>query len=79
MSSIGGQHSVSSHSSSHLMVSSSHSSHLVSNQSSNPKMFKSEAIDDFDYPFCDDVSKYEKLTKIGQGLYNCPTIVCHSH
>lgn len=30
---------------------------------------KSEAIEEFDYPFCDDVSKYEKLTKIGQGTF----------
>ena len=31
-------------------------------------MLRNEAADEFDYPFCDDVSKYEKLTKIGQGM-----------
>ena len=72
--SLGGQHSTGSHSSSYPMLSSSHSSsQLSSNQSLATKlsqqMMKSEAIDDFDYPFCDDVSKYEKLTKIGQGLH----------
>lgn len=25
-------------------------------------------VDDFSYPFCDDVNKYEKINKIGQGL-----------
>jgi len=26
-------------------------------------------IDDFSFPFCDDINKYEKLTKIGQGTF----------
>ena len=26
-------------------------------------------IENFDYPFCDDVAKYEKLSKIGQGTF----------
>ena len=26
-------------------------------------------IETFDYPFCDDVGKYEKLSKIGQGTF----------
>jgi len=26
-------------------------------------------INDFDFPFCDDVAKYEKLTKVGQGTF----------
>ena len=51
------------------MISSGHSSQLAANQSSANKQIKSETVDDFDYPFCDDVSKYEKLTKIGQGLH----------
>lgn len=34
---------------------------------SNPGSSQVKIDDDFDYPFCDDVSKYEKLTKIGQG------------
>lgn len=25
--------------------------------------------DDFDYPYVDDVNKYEKITKIGQGTF----------
>ncbi|CAG2183292.1 unnamed protein product, partial [Oppiella nova] len=41
----------------------------AANHNNKPQAhYKSETglIDDFDYPFCDDVSKYEKLTKIGQ-------------
>lgn len=34
---------------------------------SNATSSQAKIDDDFDYPFCDDVSKYEKLTKIGQG------------
>jgi len=30
---------------------------------------KEKYIEDFEYPFCDDVSKYEKLSKIGQGTF----------
>ncbi|XP_022644734.1 cyclin-dependent kinase 9-like [Varroa jacobsoni] len=26
-------------------------------------------IDDFNFPFCDDINKYEKVTKIGQGTF----------
>jgi cyclin-dependent kinase 9 len=47
-------------------LSTTHSTHL---SSTALLAQKNEAIEEFDYPFCDDVSKYEKLTKIGQGLH----------
>lgn len=30
---------------------------------------KEKYIENFEYPFCDDVNKYEKLSKIGQGTF----------
>jgi hypothetical protein len=40
--------------------------------SSSMKMNKAEKekyIENFDYPHCDEVGKYEKLSKIGQGTF----------
>ena len=30
---------------------------------------KFSKLEDIDFPFCDEVGKYEKLTKIGQGTF----------
>ncbi|CAG2110774.1 unnamed protein product [Medioppia subpectinata] len=66
----GGQTSSGSGSASAATTSSSSANH--NHHKSHPQQHyknSADAIDDFDYPFCDDVSKYEKLTKIGQGTF----------
>jgi cyclin-dependent kinase 9 len=30
---------------------------------------KEKYIEDFDFPFCDEAAKYEKVAKIGQGTF----------
>jgi cyclin-dependent kinase 9 len=30
---------------------------------------KEKYIEEFDFPFCDEASKYEKVAKIGQGTF----------
>lgn len=30
---------------------------------------KDKYVEDFNFPFCDDASKYERVTKIGQGTF----------
>jgi len=30
---------------------------------------KEKYLEDFDFPFCDEVGKYEKVAKIGQGTF----------
>lgn len=40
----------------------------VSNTKMNTKE-KEKYIEEYDFPFCDEATKYEKLTKIGQGTF----------
>lgn len=41
----------------------------VQNPENKSEYDKFSKLEDLEFPFCDEVGKYEKLTKIGQGTF----------
>ncbi|KAK8786187.1 hypothetical protein V5799_007448 [Amblyomma americanum] len=41
----------------------------MSSSTSNQQQQIANKLEDFEFPFCDDVAKYEKIAKIGQGTF----------
>ena len=52
----------------HNMMSSNRGSESSASTIMNTKE-KEKYIEEFDFPFCDEASKYEKVAKIGQGTF----------
>lgn len=49
--------------------SSSSSSSSSTSKSANSLLNKQKYIENYDFPYCDDSCKYEKVAKIGQGTF----------
>lgn len=60
---------------SHMLPQASTPSGVASGSSSRTMslMEKQKYIEDYDFPYCDESSKYEKVAKIGQGTFGYVT------